>query len=65
MEVRDKGRWLDLTMLQVSTDQDHMTLHHVSAHDPTRVVDSPQLATPSANASHICSSPLQRDVGSS
>ena len=27
------------------------------------VVDSPQLATPSANTSRICPSPLQRDVG--
>jgi hypothetical protein len=64
MEVGDEGRWLDLTMF-VSTDHDHMTSRHVSAHDPTRVVDSPQLATPSANASRICPSPLQRDVGGS
>jgi len=34
----------------VCANHDHMTSRHVSAHDPTRVVDSPQLATPSANA---------------
>jgi len=65
MEVEDKGRRLDLTMFQLSTDHDHMTSRHVSAHDLTRVIDSPQLATPSAEASRICPSPLQKDVGGS
>jgi len=49
----------------VCANHDHMASRHVSAHDPTCVVDSPQLAMPSANASHIHPSPLQRDMAGS
>ena len=52
-------------MFQLSTDHDHVTSRHISAHDLTCIVDLPQLAMPSAEASRICPSPLQRDVGGS
>jgi hypothetical protein len=40
MEVGDEGRW-DLEEIKPFVpDHDHMTVCHISAHDPTRVVDS-------------------------